>query len=106
MLYGEYDIVKQQMQPQIIPPQQMQPQIIPLQEIQPQQRQQHMMQTLPPQPQPNPDLLEVAMEVFDLAEAVLDLEQDRRGPTCSLERGTMPTSPFSDGAFNEDVVRI
>ena len=107
MLYGEYDIVKQQMQPQIIPPQQMQPQIIPLQEMQPQRRQPQMMQKPPPQPQPNPDLLEVAVEVLDLAEAVFDLEQDRRGPTwASLERGTTPTSPLSDGAFDEDVVRI
>ena len=94
MLYGEYDIVEQHMQPQMMQPQQMQPQ---------------MMQALPPQPdpQPNPGLLEVAVEALDLAEAVLNLEQDRRGPTwSSLERGTTPTSPLSDGAFNEDEVKI
>ena len=93
MLYGEYDIVEQHMQPQMMQPQQMQPQ----------QRQRQMMHTLPPQP----GLFEVAVEVLDLAKAVLNLEQDRRGPTwSSLERGTTPTSPLSDGAFNEDEVRI
>ena len=104
MLYGEYVIVEQHMQPQM-----MHPQIIAPQQMQPQDRQPQMMQTLPPQPdpQPNPRLLEVAVEVLDLAESVLNLEQDRRGPTWpSLERGTTPTSPFSDGAFNEDEIRI
>ena len=103
MLYGEYEVVDQQMQPQVIPPQQMKPLIIPPQEIQPQQGQPQMTQTLPPQPQPNPDILEVAKEVLDLAEAVLDLEQNRRGPSwASLERGTTPTSRLSDRAFDKD----
>ena len=87
----------------------MQPQMMQPQMMQPQERQPQMMQTLPPRPdpQPNPGLLEVAVEVLDLAEAVLDLEKDGRGPTWALlERGTTPTSPLSDGAFDKDEVGI
>ena len=50
----------------------------------------------PTVPQHTDDVLEVAGEVLNLAEQVLEL-QDRGSPTwASLERGGTPTSPYTD----------
>ena len=73
------------------------------------QIQQPPLQPLPPQPHPqrDPDLLEVAIEVLDLAEAVLDLEPHRTNSTwVSMESGNTPTSPLSNVAFDNDEVLI
>ena len=116
MMYGRYEVVNPPQpqgppQPQIQPRMQldvrpyMQPLMPPQMQVYSQppnvtqpDRAQHVTQpdqAQPAIPQNTNDVLEVAGNVLDLAEQVLEL-QDRRSPTwASLERGGTPTSPYT-----------